>query len=91
VTVESTARQPRVRLDRQATAADAAERLRAALAAGGGVLGGAGEEQVGELLGGGADAAEQADALSALALRALGPENEALAEALFTQLQVTKE
>jgi pimeloyl-ACP methyl ester carboxylesterase len=90
VTVENTARQPRLRLDRQATAADAAERLRAALGASGGLLGSAGEDQVGALLGGGADAAEQADALSALALRALGPEDEALAEALFTQLQVAK-
>jgi hypothetical protein len=90
VTVESTARQPRVRLDRQATTANAAERLRAALGASGGLLGAAGEDQVGEVLGGGADPDAQADALSALALRALGAEDEALAEALFTQLQVTK-
>ncbi len=90
VVVESTARQPRVRLDRQATAANAAERLRGALERSGGVLGGAGAEQVGEILGGGADPVEQADALSALALQALSPEEAGLAEAIFTQLQMAK-
>jgi pimeloyl-ACP methyl ester carboxylesterase len=92
VTVASTDRQPGVRLDRQATAASAADRLRAALGAGGGtILGGAAEDPVGDVLGGGAEPEAQADALSLLALRALGAADEALAEALITQLQATKE
>lgn len=89
VVVHDSTTPPEVHLDAQATAADAVAKLRGALAAGSGSLLGASADPVGDAMGAG-DPADQADALSLLALRALGPEDEAMAEALITQLQALK-